>query len=407
MKQLKRANLIKRKNRKGESYYYIRSYWSESETGDTICKETSTGIQSDRRNKRATKEQADRALDSFISRYGRGTEQIYIQDYCDRWLANQTGKEQSTLEGYSYRLDRIKKYFNDKGILLSELTRQDVHAFYSHLLTVKNGVGKARRVGYSSQTIHDTKVMLCMILKDAVRDGLVQENVAEDVKPGKQINRTIRESSKDIVMFEPQLQVFFEAVKGHPLEDLFLFTYLYGLRREEVIALKWESIHDGRIYIENTKTHTKTIIEKGRTKNSDSNRSYLINHDMEQILNRIKGRQRECKLRFGDSYVDSGYVFTRDNGEGYLPDYVTKTFKKIIRNTEGLDDRLTLHSLRKSCVSVGANNGISVRDMQQYVGHGDIRTTQKIYWKTDIEKSKLAVLESLESALSPSQCVNG
>lgn len=402
MKKLKHAVLVKRANRKGDRIYYIRSTWEDSETGEITRNEKSTGLPSDKRgSRRQNQDLAELELQKFKSKYGSDAEQIFVHDFCDRWMNNQIGLEKSTLEGYSYRISRIKNYFSEKNILLSDLTIQDVSDFYNHLLTVEQGVGKEKRIGYSTQTISDTAKMLNMVLNDAVKAGLIPQNVAESVTPAKQVNRSVREESKDVILTDSQLPCFMEAIKGHPLEELFFFTLFYGMRREEVVALKWDSIRDGKINIENTITHTKTIIEKERTKNSASNRKYPIPSEIARRLEIIKERQQNNKIVYGDTYIDSGYIFTHENGRGYRPDYVTKSFKKLVLATDGLDDRLTLHSLRKSCVSILANNNTPIKFAQEWVGHSDIKTTAKYYWKTDAEKNKEATAKALTDSLLP------
>ena len=74
----------------------------------------------------------------------------------------------------------------------------------------------------------------------------------------------------------------------------------------------------------------------------------------------------------------------------YTPDYLTKSFKKIVRRNPDLDDSLTLHSLRASCVSILIHEGIDIKDVQEWVGHKDIQTTLNIYARTN-EKRKTKV----------------
>lgn len=83
-----------------------------------------------------------------------------------------------------------------------------------------------------------------------------------------------------------------------------------------------------------------------------------------------------------DSYKDDGHLYT--------PDYFSKSFKKVVRRNPNLDDSLTLHSLRASCVSILVHNGMDIKDIQEWVGHKDIQTTLNLYARTN-EKRKTKV----------------
>ncbi|MBQ9631886.1 MAG: tyrosine-type recombinase/integrase, partial [Lachnospiraceae bacterium] len=79
----------------------------------------------------------------------------------------------------------------------------------------------------------------------------------------------------------------------------------------------------------------------------------------------------------------------------YRPDYLTKRFKTLVRADERLDDSLTLHSLRASCVSILIHEGVDIKDVQAWVGHRDVQTTLNIYARTnEARKEKTADLLS-------------
>ena len=82
-------------------------------------------------------------------------------------------------------------------------------------------------------------------------------------------------------------------------------------------------------------------------------------------------------------YTSSGYIFTWEDGRPYSPDYLSKSFKKIVRRSAILDSDLTLHSLRASCVSILVHQGADLKDIQKWVGHSDIKTTMDIYARTN------------------------
>lgn len=102
-----------------------------------------------------------------------------------------------------------------------------------------------------------------------------------------------------------------------------------------------------------------------------------------ELFKAEKESQEKWRALMGDTYVESGYVFVRYDGRPYRPDYFTKLFKEVIRNTPELDQNLHLHSLRNSCVTIMLNRGAPVRKVAEWVGHSDTHTTQNIYATTN------------------------
>ena len=100
----------------------------------------------------------------------------------------------------------------------------------------------------------------------------------------------------------------------------------------------------------------------------------------------------------GDDYKDFGYVFTWEDGRPFKPHYVTKSFRKLVKKSDKLDDSLTFHSLRASCVSLLVHNGVDVKDVQEWVGHADIKTTLQIYARTD-DKQQWGVANRMDNLI--------
>ena len=193
-----------------------------------------------------------------------------------------------------------------------------------------------------------------------------------------------------------EVKIFLNAIKGDPLEVSLILTLFYGFRRKEVVGLKWDAIHsDGKLYVEHTVALANQPVAKDRTKNDASYRAYPIPDWVAEKLAAIRKEQERNRKLFEDSYNESGYMFTREDGRPYRPDYLTKRFKKLVRADERLDDSLTLHSLRASCVSILIHEGVDIKDVQAWVGHRDVQTTLNIYARTnEARKEKTADLLS-------------
>ena len=193
-----------------------------------------------------------------------------------------------------------------------------------------------------------------------------------------------------------QVGIFLEEVKGHRLEVPFLFGLYFGLRREEICGIRWSAIRDNRLFIEHTVVRLKTRVAKDRTKTESSARDYPLSPEMIDLLKKIRDKQDINRRYFGNTYVESDYVFTWEDGRPYDPDYLTRGFKKLVKGSDRLDDALTLHSLRASCVSLLIHAGVDIKSIQDWTGHKDVQTMLGVYARMS-EKDKSLVENRMNS----------
>lgn len=108
-----------------------------------------------------------------------------------------------------------------------------------------------------------------------------------------------------------QLNQFFEAIHNEPLYPLLKITAIYGLRRSEVLGLKWDSIDfdAGTLTIRHTVSKVTTAVEKDKTKNATSYRSFPLTKEARNIFRDAKATEEENRRLFGKLYHESDYVF--------------------------------------------------------------------------------------------------
>ena len=140
-----------------------------------------------------------------------------------------------------------------------------------------------------------------------------------------------------------------------------------------------------------------SVVEKDRTKNDSSYRTYPLSEENKQILINLKKREDENRKLFGNSYIDNDYIFKWDNGSLYKPDYVSRKFAKILANNNLPPIRF--HDLRHSCASLLLSKGCTLKDVQDWMGHADIKMTCNIYGHLDLTRKK-ATSEAIHEALS-------
>lgn len=130
-------------------------------------------------------------------------------------------------------------------------------------------------------------------------------------------------------------------------------------------------------------------IEKDKTKNTSSRRIYPMPPEIKDILLKAKEKEIENKKLFGNEYNLNDYVFKWEDGKPISPDFVSRKFREILKKYELRHIRF--HDLRHSCASMLYEMGYDLKDIQEWLGHSDIKITGNIYTHLNIkQKQKIA-----------------
>lgn len=317
---------------------------------------------------------------------------ILFSDYILHWLdLIQKQVDTITHQGYKSVADaHIIPYFKEKGVKLSDVKRQDIQNY----IDIKSSCGRLDgKGGLSPKTMKTHKLIIQLVCKEALKNDLILKNPCEFVVMPKQQRREANFYSVD------ELQTMFTELKNEPLYPLLYFTVMYGLRRSEVLGLKWDSINfDNEIItIKHTVVRYTSIVEKDSTKNASSYRSYPITEDVKTILFTLKQQETENRKLFGREYTENDYIFKWQDGKPYAPDYVTMKFSKLLKQHNLRHIRF--HDLRHSCASLLVANGFMLKDIQEWLGHSDIQVTANIYAHLDA-KRKSNIAESMSKSFS-------
>ena len=132
---------------------------------------------------------------------------------------------------------------------------------------------------------------------------------------------------------EAQMRDLLTAVKNERLYPIIYVTALYGLRRSEVLGLKWDSINFAMqtLTIRHTVARVTKVVEKNKTKNASSFRSFPLTDDAVRLFKILLQQEQYYRNHFGKDYIDNDYVFTWEDGHPYSPDYVSHTFHKLLK----------------------------------------------------------------------------
>ena len=202
-----------------------------------------------------------------------------------------------------------------------------------------------------------------------------------------------------MVYNEKQIIKLLEISKGDPMELMILITVYYGLRRSEVLGLKWSAVDfdQSTITIKHTVTRiTKEVNQKDYTKTKSSYRVLPLSDEIAEQLHGVKQRQDELKSLQPNDYKSDGYIFTRHDGSLVSTDYPSHHFRRLIVK-HGLPI-IRFHDLRHSAGTYLMYLGFSVKEIQEWLGHGDINTTLK-YLHFDMA-GKRKMLDKINSGLN-------
>ena len=185
---------------------------------------------------------------------------------------------------------------------------------------------------------------------------------------------------------EQQLQTLFHAIKGDTIEPLVRITALYGLRRSELLGLQWDSIdfENNRLTIRHTVTKVTKVVAKDKTKNATSYRSFPLTPEAADIFRNAQQLEAKYRTAFGREYTENTFVFKWPDGKPFSPDYVTRHFRNLLAKHNL--PHIRFHELRHSCASILINMGFTLKDVQDWLGHSDIKMTANIYSHLDVAR---------------------
>ena len=182
----------------------------------------------------------------------------------------------------------------------------------------------------------------------------------------------------------------FAVARGDPLELPIILGAFYGLRRSEVVGLKWNAIDFERktFTIQHTVVEIKvdgksTVVLKDSTKTKSSCRTLPLVPPFERLLLEIKAQQEINRQVCGDCYCNDYLEYINVNALGELmkPNFITQHFDILLAKNKL--KKIRFHDLRHSCASLLYANGVSLKEIQEWLGHSDISTTSNIYTHLD------------------------
>jgi integrase len=221
---------------------------------------------------------------------------------------------------------------------------------------------------------------------------MIPRNVAELVDAP-------RRTFPDVVTWKmEQVATFFAVSDEHYLAALWRLALLTGMRRGELLGLMWEDIDldRGMLSVRRTLSRGKGgdwVL--GQPKTQSGRRAIALPESCVASLRRHRAKQNSQRLRLGEVWQDSGFVFTGQQGQALHVNVLVTHFKSLIRKA-GLPD-LRFHDLRHTSATLLLAQGVHPKIVQERLGHADISMTLNRYSHVtpDMQRSAADTLDAV------------
>ena len=319
---------------------------------------------------------SDKAMEAVLAKNCPPEAQMPFADYMEKWLNSvRPSIATATYQSYSVMMKaRVIPYFTASKLRLGDLTPQHIEEFYQTILDD----------GYTTNTVIHYHAIIRKALQSAVKKDILAKNPADKVdRPKKNVYHGSFYS-------EDEMLTLFDAIAGDPLELCVKIAAYYGLRRSEVLGLRWDAIDFERKTISISHKVIEANVDgkfvpvgEDVLKTKSSFRTLPLISVVEGLLLAEKEKQAKNRKLFKSAYCRDylSYICVDEMGKLLRPNFVTEHFGWVIRKY-GLR-KIRFHDLRHTCASLLLSNGIPMKQIQIWLGHSTFSTTADIYAHLD------------------------
>lgn len=363
------AGTIRKKTvtRNGKEYTYWEARYTEGY-------DHGTGKQIQRSITGKTQKEVAQKLKSATKAIDDGTytapSKMTVGEWLDIWAAEYLGNvKPGTASVYSSVIQtHLKPGLG--AIRLDALNAHTIQGFYNSLLKPKDGNTSA----LSPKSVRNAHGILHKALNQAVLNKYIHTNPADAcILP-------LVERKEIKPLDETQINDFLKAIRGHRFEDLFVVALFTGMREGEVLGLKWDCVDfkKGTIVINKQlqKVRNKPEYQLTSTKNSKGRKIMPATFVME-TLRRVRTKQLESRLLYGELWEDTGFVFTDEFGHHLKHRTVYNNFKAVAAEIGSPSTRF--HDLRHSFATISIGSGDDIKTVQENLGHATAAFTLNVY----------------------------
>ncbi len=290
---------------------------------------------------------------------------LLLGNYLEDWLEAKRSLRPSTRQAYRSHLDL---YLLPRlgHVKLQELRPHHIDRFF---VEVAGGTRKP----LSSASLHRLHATLRSALASAVKRRLISHNSASHVE------LPSREQAAEAVWTVEDVHRFLTAVADDRLAALYRIAVIAGLRRGELVGLRWvdTDVEAGAIRVAQQVVQLGTQLHVGRPKTRSGQRLVAIDPATAALLETHRKQQEREREAWGAGWHETGHVFTYQDGRVLQPDYVTQKFRRDALRA-GLPS-IRFHGLRHTSASLALAAGIPMKVVSDRLGHSTTTITADLY----------------------------
>jgi integrase len=292
-----------------------------------------------------------------------------LAEFIARWLGQI--KTQVSPRSYERYAEIVNLYILPAlgAMQLAKLRPEHISEAYSKALTGgrRDGVG-----GLSAQTVKHMHTVLKQALRQACMWRAIAHNPADLVKPPKVERKEMQ------TIDAGQTVDVIGAARGTRMLIPILLGVLCGMRRGEIVALRWRSVDldAGQLSVVASAEQTDQGVREKETKGGKG-RAVALSHIIISELRRHRTQQAEMLLKIGVRLNDDFHVVTREDGEPIQPRSLSRAFRKFMRRHRL--PQIRLHDLRHSHATHLLAAGVHPKIAQERLGHSSVGITLDTY----------------------------
>ena len=283
-------------------------------------------------------------------------------EFCAEWLVTVAPTVRAnSLVGYRHKVRTIGRYLG--ATRLGDISRHTITAMYRAMAAD----------GLSSHSVAHVHRAVYRVLKDAVRWGVLESNAADQVDPPRVARVPVRTWTAE------QAREFLELTAGHRAGTLWRVALTTGMRRSELLGMRWPRVDLGLGMIE--VVETLVMVENqpapAEPKTASSRRRVALDASTIGALAEWRHRQLEVRTQRGSAYQPGDWVWAWEDGRPWRPDWVTHEWRDTVV-ASGLPD-IRFHDLRHTWATLALAAGIPAKVVSDRLGHSSVKITLDTY----------------------------
>ena len=259
------------------------------------------------------------------------------------------------------------------SVKLAKLSGSQVNALYAELAETGKKDGKT---GLSPMTIHHVHSCLHKACKDAVRWGHISRNPLDAADPPRKKGDGTREMR---TWTKEQLKAFLESVADERLSPLWHTIAMTGMRRGEAIGLRWSDVdlENGRLSVRRALIPINREVVVSEPKTIKGRRVIALDPGTVEVLKGQASRQLDEQKKWDEAWVETGLVFTLENGAALDPESVSRYWRQAVK--KAMLPTIRLHDLRHTHATLTLQAGVHPKVVSERLGHATVSITLDTY----------------------------